>query len=240
MAGHFTAAWFDATHIDLSGGFPSIDSPTQFVEIKAWDAAGAYIGAYAPETHVFDWNDTLDRVEVAGAAFVTGGELKVSILGPDRTQNRPGDFVNIAEVAPYELNSDDVATDLLPGGAQDFTAGWVDLSTEIAMFGYNTAKFYLDFDINDSTDLQFRVVEKDESGGVTEFKATIESPTASSVPFEPGYWELNVDADDQMTLMYKGKGNAPFIQAQIKAGTLGAGTDAQLDGAGVIRGTFAE
>lgn len=88
---HFTAAYLSATTLDLSGMSFSITDFSQFVEIEAWDASSAYIAKYTPKSHVFSWDGVNNRVTVTGAAFVSGGTYKVSILAPDRTISLPTD-----------------------------------------------------------------------------------------------------------------------------------------------------
>lgn len=234
---HFSAAWQAAESLDLSGMQFTIQDYTQFVTIEAWDASGGYIGQYSPRVNVFAWDGVNDRVTVTGAAFVSGGEVKVTVVAPDRTINQPADSQNTLVANHYELNSDDSAIPLLVA-AQTFTNLFVDVSSEISMVGYNQLKLWMAVDIGDSTDLQVRILEKHESGGTEEFQTTISTVGTGDVQFQPGHWELSVDADSLFTLVYRGDGCTPYVQVQIKAGVLGAGVDADLDSCEYSRSTF--
>jgi hypothetical protein len=233
---HFTAAFYDADSLTLYG-HPAITDHSQFVEIEAWSAAGVYIGKYSPRTHVFEWDSANDRVNVSSAAFVTGGTYKVSLLAADRFANLPGNHLLSAEVNPYETRGESAMIPLITA-PQNFTAAWADLGPEISLYGYNKLKLWLTLDINDSTDLRVRVVEKHESGGVEEYPMVLEAYNAADVRWQPGYWEMEVDADTLAPLIFRADGLTPVGQVQIMAGTLGVGTDAQMDAAGFTRGTF--
>ncbi len=237
MGGHFTAAWTSATEIDLAGGFPAVDSYTQFVEIEAWDAAGAYIGKYTPKSHVFSWDAANDRVTVTGAAFVTGGELNVSILGPDRTHNQPADSVKTLVGNHYELNSDDGAVDLITA-AQNFTDAWVDIGNEIDLYGYSGLTLFFTLDINDDSDLRFRVLGKHESAGTEEYLLSIKTTGAAVVAVEGLYYEFTQDSDQLIAVSISTSGELPIGQVQIMRGTNGAGVAAQVDALSYIRSTF--
>jgi len=234
----FTVARNAATELDLTGTVVALITDFRnFVSIKDFDATGAFVAEYKPQTHAFSWDAANSRVTVTGATFTAGGSWVVEIQSVDRFGDLPGNFLNTANVDPYELHGDDGPVALL-AAAQDFTAGWIDLGPEIGFFGYNKLKLWLTFDINDSLDLRVRVLEKHTSAGAEEYPSIIESPGASAVLFEGGYWELNVDADLLHPLVFKGDGVTPYLQVQIMAGTLGAGTDAQIDAAYYTRGVI--
>jgi hypothetical protein len=150
--------------------------------------------------------------------------------------NESSGFLAVGEVNPYELRGDDAGIPLITA-PQDFTASWVDLGIEFSIFGYNYVQLWLALDINDSLDLRFRLLEKHESGGVEEYVPAIETYGTSDVKFEPGYHELNVDADVLIPLVFKLSGLAPYGQVQIQAGTVGA-TAGQVDLSHITRGTI--
>ncbi|MCK5019702.1 MAG: hypothetical protein KAS32_21770 [Candidatus Peribacteraceae bacterium] len=222
MAGHFTSSWVSATEIDLAGGFPAVNSYTQFVEIEAWDASGVYIGKFTPKSHIFAWDSVNDRVTVTGAAFVTGGELNISILGPDRTQNRPSDAVNTLAVNQYQLNSDDSGVSLITS-AQDVTTSWVDLGSEVSTFGYNSLGIWVVIDINDSSDIRLRAVAKHESAGSDEYPLSIETVGSAGnvIRVLQHYWEFDVDSDRKNILTISIDGIVPYVQLQVQARVAG-------------------
>jgi len=234
---HFTAVWNSATALDLSG-YPPITDITQFMAVKQVSSTGVETLHFpSSSTGPFSWDAVNERLTVANATFANTDVFMVVIRAEDRYASDPGNHLLSAEVSPYPLRGDDAGIQLI-SAAQDFTAGWVDLGSEIPMFGYSKLKLWLTFDINDSTDLQVRVLEKHESGGTEEYDPALETYSASDIKFEAAYWELNTDADGLFTLVFNTDGCTPYIQVQIKAGTLGVGTDAQMDAAYYTRGTF--
>jgi len=233
---HFTAVQNAATEIDISGGFPAITDVGQFLGVAQISNVGA-VTIFYPHQNVFSWDAANSRLTVTGATFAGTDTFVVVIDGKNRYASDPGNHGLMAEVSPYPLRADSAGIELITA-AQDFTAAWADLGPEIPMFGYNKLKLWLTFDINDSTDLRVRVLEKHESGGVEEYEPIIETYSASDIKFEAGYWELNVDADVLHPLVYKGDGCTPYVQAQIMAGTLGVGVDAQIDAAYYTRSCF--
>lgn len=234
---HFTAAYQSATEVDLSG-HPTVTDVTQFLAVKQVSSAGV-VTIHFPHlsTGAFSWDAVNDRLTVANATFANTDVFQVILEAENRYASDPSNLLVVGEASPYPLRADDAAIPLIVA-AQDFTAAFVDLGPEIPMFGYNKLKLWLTFDINDSTDLQVRVLEKHESGGTEEYQSIIETYGTSDIKFQAGYWELNVDADGLYPLVYSGDGMTPYLQVQIKAGTLGGGTDAQMDAAYYTRGAF--
>jgi hypothetical protein len=234
---HFTAAYQAATAVDLSG-HPAITDVSQFLLVVQISSAGVVTWHYPSlSTGAFSWDAVNDRLTVTGATFANTDVFGVVLQAKDRYADDAGNHGLVAEVDPYELRGDGAGVPLITV-AQTFTAGWVDLGPEISMFGYNALKLLLTFDINDSTDLQVRVLEKHESGGAEEFNTTIELVGTADVKFQPGYWEKTVDADSLDSLVYYPHGSTPYVQVQIKAGVLGGGTAADMDAAAYVRGTF--
>jgi len=136
---------------------------------------------------------------------------------------------------PDRLASDDAGIDLLPGGAQLFTAAWVDVGPEIALHGYNAIKLWLTVDFSDSAGFRFRLLEKHESAGVEEYIPVEIAVTGGVRLATQSYWELATNADQLVTLAYDTDGATPYLQLQIQVGTIGLGT-AQLDSAYYTRG----
>lgn len=166
-----------------------------------------------------------------------GGGNKILLVDSSGNPIASLGLMSVAEALPYELRGTDAGIPLITS-AQAFTAAWADLGPEIALFGRNSLTLWLTIDINDSTDLQFRVLPKHESGGLEEYEPPIETYTASKVDFQGGYHELAVDADVLIPITMRLNGTYPYGQVQIKAGTLGTGTDAEVDAAYYTLGTF--
>lgn len=234
---HFTATYQAATALDLSGMSFSITDFSQFVEIEAWDASAGYIAKYTPKSHVFSWDSTNDRVTVAGAAFVSGGTYKVSVLAPDRTISLPDDAVKTLVGNHYPLVSDSAGVSIL-SSAQDLTTPWADLGPEIYMFGYNSLGVWLNVDANDSADIRVRALAKHTSGGSEEFPLSIESVGSSSnvVRVNQYYWEFEVDEDAQYILLVRTEGVVPYVQLQVQHRANIDSTAGQIDTAYYTRG----
>ena len=139
------------------------------------------------------------------------------------------DAVRYRDVAPADTRY--LGPMDLISSAQDFPAAWADLGGEIPVAGRTHIGLWIDVDVNDSTDLQLKILYKHTSGHADEFEMPIKVLSATDVKVEPGYFELNSDADQKLYLSFPLDGLVPYVQFQIKAGTLGAGTDAQIDSA---------
>ncbi|KKN87430.1 hypothetical protein LCGC14_0258850 [marine sediment metagenome] len=234
---HFTAVRFSATEIDLAGGFPSITNKGQFIGVAQISSAGV-ITIFYPQVHAFDWNAANARLTITGATFDPTDTFVVVITGADRYANDPGNYGMFAEVGHFPTRGDSAGADLLPGGAQAFTAGWVDVGPEIGLLFIGWLETFWTLNINDSTGLQVRLVEKHESGGAEEYPASVETYGVAAVAVQAGYHAITADIDQLLPLSYKISGKYPVGQLQIKAGVLGAGVDASADALRVIRSTF--
>ncbi|MCP4573221.1 MAG: hypothetical protein GY838_12780 [bacterium] len=234
---HFTAVYQAATGLDFSG-HPAITDATQIVMVLQMSSAGV-VTVHNPElsTGAFSWDAVNDRLTVTGATFSNTDIFGVVVQAADRYADDPGNFKRMAEVSHFPTKGDDAGVPLITA-AQDFTAGWVDIGPELDLLYISLLETFWTVDINDSEDLQFRLATKHESGGTEEYPAIIATPGVSDIQFQPGYDELAVDSDALVPLTFRLSGGAPVGQLQVKAGTLGAGTDAQVDAAYYIRSTF--
>ena len=234
---HFTAVQSAATTIDIAGGFPSISGVGQFLGVAQISSVGA-VTIFYPHQNVFAWDAVNDRLSVTGGAFVGTDVFVMVIAGADRYANDPGNHLLSAEVNHFPTQGDSAGVDLLAGGAQDFTAGWVDSGPELSLLFIGWLETFWTLNINDSTGLQVRLVEKHESGGAEEYPASVETYGVAAVAVQAGYHAVTEDVDQLIPLTYKISGKYPIGQLQIKAGVLGAGVDASVDALRVIRSTF--
>ena len=96
--------------------------------------------------------------------------------------------------------------------AQDLTASYADFGAEIDMRGFNRIGLFIVTDVNNSEDVDLKVLGKSTAGGTFEYEidgtdvVRIWSGTGTDAAI---YYEFDV-------------GTIPFIQLQIKAGTVGA------------------
>lgn len=95
--------------------------------------------------------------------------------------------------------------------AQELTSSYTDIGSEIDVKGYTKLGVFVIADTNDSQDVLMKTLAKYEYGGVNEFdldtagETTLWSGTSSDFK---KYYEIDVGA-------------IPFIQLQVKAGTVG-------------------
>lgn len=230
----FAVARNDATSLDLSG--LSFDPVANlFVLIEDFNSSGVFIRSYSLQTNVFSWDSANQRITVTGAAFSAGGSWRVSLWGPPRTVSLPENAQMVLRQNQERYGSDDAGVALI-SAAQAFTDAWVNLGAEIPMHGWRSCVFYLTLDVNDDSDLRFRVLAKHESGGAEEYTFPILSPGSGVVAVQDEYFEFTDDADQLITIPVETLGAAPYLQAQIQRGVNGAGTAAQIDAAAYVRG----
>lgn len=110
----------------------------------------------------------------------------------------------------------------LIAAAQDLTANWADLGTELTVGGARFIGLYAELDINGSTNARVRVLAKHTSAGANEYVLPIRTVGASDVKVEDEYVEFNVDADQLMLLSWNLDGLMPYVQFQVMAGAVGA------------------
>ena len=109
----------------------------------------------------------------------------------------------------------------LLSAAQDVTASWVDLGSEVETWGSQTITLWVNVDINSSNNIRVRALAKHTSAGTDEYVFPIETAGTSDVDVEDHYFEFNVDADQKMILNWNLNGTVPYIQFQVQAGTVG-------------------
>jgi len=114
------------------------------------------------------------------------------------------------------------------GIPQDFTAGWVDLGAPINTSSLNQINLFLKLVANDSQSLQIRALGKLTSGSADEYPFQIETVSSAKIAIQDEYVEFTNDADQNVIIKILSEG-VPFIQLQIKTGTVGA-TAGQVTG----------
>lgn len=130
------------------------------------------------------------------------------------------------------INTDgqSVAPTELIASAQNFTAAWADLGDEILTWKYRYLALFLQVDINNTLNARVRILGKTAFAGTLEYTFAISTIGAADIKVEDEYVEFNVDADQNMLIMFKLNGVIPVTQVQIMAGTAGA-TPGQIDSA---------
>jgi len=118
----------------------------------------------------------------------------------------------------------------LIAAAQDLTANWADLGSELTVGGARFIGLYVELDINGSTNARVRVLAKHTSAGTNEYALAIRTVGAAAVSIEDEYMEFNVDADQSVLLISDLDGVVLYVQYQVQVGAVG-GTAGQIDSA---------
>lgn len=116
--------------------------------------------------------------------------------------------------------------------AQDLTANWADLGSELHVAGAQAIGLWVTLDINGSTNARVRLLAKHTSAGTEEYVLPIRTVGTSDVAVEDEYHEFEDDADQSMLLSSDLDGLVPYVQFQVSAGAVGAPAG-QIDAAHV-------
>ena len=113
----------------------------------------------------------------------------------------------------------------LLSASQDVTGSWVDCGdiyhTCNVGGSSNNLVYLIDLDINDSTDVRFRVVGNIIETPTVDYVFSIYDITANKVNIDDEFVELTNDTDQSVILEFQTAG-IPYIQLQVQAGTVGA------------------
>ena len=120
----------------------------------------------------------------------------------------------------------------LISAAQNLTASWADLGSEIDMTKYRRCMVWLNIDINDSQDVRLRAVGKLAKNATLEYVFPIKVVTSSKVNVQDEFTEFTDDADQSVLVEILTNGLVPIVQLQVEAGTAGA-TPGQIDNADI-------
>lgn len=110
---------------------------------------------------------------------------------------------------------------------QTLTGAWVDVGAPIDTRDIYRVSLWVDLDINNSTDVRFRLVGKKTVDATDVFSLPIKTVLPASVKVEPEYYEFNVDADQKQLLDWFVADMAPYVQVQTMVGAVGV-TPGQL------------
>jgi len=152
--------------------------------------------------------------------FVTGDEVCVTLIGPDKaydtTLDANKDIVQNPIWSRYtDAESLVSASDI---GATDDT--WVDQGSEIDCRGYNVITIWANFTVNDSTGNQLQILSKHESGGTDEY---IMEASAN-------YQKTIGDSSVKIRYDFEVDNTTPYVQIQTKATDVdtGGGTEGTI------------
>jgi len=123
--------------------------------------------------------------------------------------------------------------DLL-SAAQPLTDTFADLGDEIRTNNFESFGLFLVLDINTSQDVQIRAMAKHTANSADEFAIPIRTVSSSDVKIQDEVIELNDDVDQKVILQVDTDYIMPYVQIQVRAGTVG-GTPGEITSAVIVR-----
>jgi len=103
------------------------------------------------------------------------------------------------------------------------TTSWQKIGTQIDMRGYTTLGLYLNLTINNSQDVQIKIVGRTSSTDVVEYLLPVYAVTvANKIEYYPTYFELGSDIDQNLIIQANTNNLIPFVDIYMQVGTLGA------------------
>lgn len=121
-----------------------------------------------------------------------------------------------------------IAITTLLDSPQTVTGSWVDIGDEISTEGVGDIGFWIKVTINDSQNVDFRYLAKHTAAHADEYEIMVETITNGLEQEDPVIYELNRDIDQKIFHHFPLNGEIPYLQMQVKAGTVGA-TGATID-----------
>jgi len=201
-----TGRLLDPESVSSGGGLVLITDATVISNItndSNW-SSGVYSGStsgleewnyYAGSSYVYIYDGTTlvrtNREDIQGI--------------PDAAIDDTLDAVKTTEQVP--VNTFHTDAELLVS-EQDLTSSYADFGSEIDMEGYNRLGLYIDLDVNDSTDIYFKILGLDEIGGTEYDLYDIDAKKLTETDGSY-YYEFDVDT-------------VRYVQVQAYAGTVGA------------------
>lgn len=110
----------------------------------------------------------------------------------------------------------------LISAAQALTGSFADVGGEIDVSGFSSLGLWIDLDINDSIDVQFKMLVKLADSATDEYELPLIAATASKANIEPQLIELTNDANQKIMIPFSLDRVIKSVQIQVKAGTLGS------------------
>lgn len=134
----------------------------------------------------------------------------------------PGGEIRVGEVNPPETKY--IGPEALTAANQTLTAAWVDLGGEIPTAGVTHLGVWLEFGVHDSLNMRIQVQFKHTIASALEYLGNIRVLSATDIKIQPGYIELDTDADQLLILSIPLDGLVPFVQIRVMCETVqGAG-----------------
>ena len=207
----FTATYTSSTTITLSLlPFTTVDS-SQIVYIKYIVAGGGSSGLLVNgrEGITITCDSGVLTVDGAGTPFAAGDVYEVGINAQTKAYDDSTNSMMTSQLNPDYLRYTDVEALVT---AQALTASYADFGAEIDMRGFNTVGIWVTIDVNDSQDVDLKVLGKHTSAGADEFE--IDGLSVKRL------W-TGAGTDSKIYYEFE-TGSIPYLQIQAVAGTLGA------------------
>ena len=146
-------------------------------------------------------------IQIGNVGVLNVAESPINPATEEKQDTGNTTLANILSMLPNIVSDPEVLVT-----AQDLTTSYTDFWAEINMSGYNCLGVYIITDVNDSENVNLKVLGKHESGGVDEYE--IDGLLAKSL------WTTWA-ADSKLYYTFKTDGTIPFLQLQAIAGVLG-------------------
>ncbi len=226
-----TSAYASATTLTVTG-LPYSFTKYDIVSVRQIPNSGGSGAQDTVFTDVADFSVSGNTITVANASFAATDEFVVAFALPPKSIDSVNNAQDVQAINPdYHRNLGVISH---VASAQDFTASFADLGSEINCKGYKYLYYYITLDINSTQNARIKFLAKHTAGGSDEYKIDhnqIECPatTVSAVAgSEDSYLEFDNDQDDLYCIKVPILNGLPYIQPQIEAGTVGA-TAGQID-----------
>jgi hypothetical protein len=210
--GNFTASYTSGTTITLSGLPITITDDSQIVYVKVTPLSTSSDGkVYVNNSGGVTLREAANVITIYGAGatpFVTGDVYEVGLNDVPPAYDKVNDLDKVQEQSPIWERRTDVTTVVT---AEDLTAAYVKQGSTIDMQGYNILQIYVATDVNDSLNVDMKLVGLHTSGG-TQYE--INGLNITSL------WTTTV-ADFNEVYQFNTNG-IPYVDIMAIAGTVGA------------------
>ena len=229
-----TVTYTSSTTVTLASLPVAISSSPQLVylrQIKSDNTSATYVNGDGTTTLTI--SGAVVTVHGNDTPLAAGDAYELGYNALPHSYDSALDLVKIQEQSPlYDRRTD--GTVLVDSGTpQEIDASFTDMGSEIDMRGYTDLAVFIILDINSSTNVEFRILHKWESGGSEEFRTINQATVGSNLSLLDLYdYQVNADADQAFKLEIDTGGTTPYIQIQVKDSADGTG---QIDAAYIVK-----
>lgn len=207
----FTATYTSTTTLTLSGVPFTISDSSQLVYIRVIhsdNTSEVYTNGSGGVTMTVSSN--VITIVGAGTPFASGDVYEVGINDQRKAYNPS---TNSQMVSPLKNVWNQYTDPETLAEAQDLTDSYADFGVEIDMRGYNRLGVFIITDVNDSENVDLKVLGKHTSEGADKYE--IDSISTKTL------WTTGA-TDAKLAYTFETDGAIPFLQLQAIAGTVGS------------------